>query len=413
MSDHDLLSGSVLMGRLDELAHATSEPGVLTRLTLTPAHREAAKLVSAWMREACMSVRIDRIGNVVGRYEGATRDAPVLLVGSHIDTVRNAGRFDGNLGVVMGIAAVADLARRGCVLSHAVEVIAFGDEEGLRFRTTLTGSRAVAGAFNPSSLADVDADGITRAQALADFGAPRGDVAEEARNPAHVLGYIEAHIEQGPVLEDRDLPVGVVTAINGATRAEIQVRGVAGHAGTLPMHMRHDPLSAAAEMILAIEARARSETDLVATVGTISIPKGAVNVVPGEVRFTLDLRSPIDSARNAARADLEGIMKRIAKSRSVETTLRVTYEAPATPCDPALQARLSASVAHFGAAPFHLPSGAGHDALAFRGRWPVAMLFVRCAGGVSHNNDEYASPQDIELAARILTHFIEGFGTGA
>ncbi len=404
------LDGSALMGRLDELAQASSDPAALTRLTLTPAHREAAKMVGGWMREAGMSVRIDRIGNVVGVYAGTSADAPTLLVGSHIDTVQNAGRFDGNLGVVLGIAAVADLARRGVRLPHAIEVIAFGDEEGLRFKTTLTGSRAVAGAFNPLALADVDAEGVTRAQALADFGAPAGDVALEARDPARILGYVEAHIEQGPVLEDRDLPLGVVTAINGATRAEITVRGIAGHAGTLPMHMRHDPLVAAAEMILAIEARARGETDLVATVGTLSVPRGAVNVVPGEVRFSLDLRSPLDSERSAARADLESTIKAIAKNRGVETSLRVTYDAPATPCDDKMQAGLAESVAHFGLPTTYLPSGAGHDALAFRGRWPVAMLFVRCMGGVSHNAEEYASPQDIELAARVLTHFIENFG---
>lgn len=403
----DPLDGSVLMARLDRLAQASAEPGALTRLTLTPAHREAALIVAEWMGEAGMSVRIDRVGNVVGRYEGSTPGAPALLVGSHIDTVRDAGRFDGNLGVVLGIAAVADLSRRGRVLTYAIEVIAFSDEEGVRFPTTLTGSKAIAGTFNSQSLEDRDADGVTRAQALAEFGAPGGDILLEARDPSRVLGYIEAHIEQGPVLEDRNLPLGVVTAINGATRAEIQLRGMAGHAGTLPMGMRRDALAAAAEMIMAIETRAKAEADLVATVGTIHVPNAAVNVVPGEVRFTLDLRSPDDAARQRAHADLERRFSAIAQARRIEIDTRVFYDAPATPCDSVLQAKLSASMAHIGAAPFRLPSGAGHDALAFRGLWPVAMLFLRCKGGISHNSAEYASPQDMELAARVLTHFIE------
>lgn len=408
MAQQDPLDGTFLAQRLDDLARCSEDATGLTRLTLTPAHKAAADMVAGWMREAGMSVRFDRIGNVVGRYEAKVPDAPVFLVGSHIDTVRQAGRFDGNLGVVLGIAAVAELARRGHVLDHAIEVLAFGDEEGLRFPTTLTGSRAVAGAFDPASLLDVDANGVTRAQALAAFGAPGGDVALEARDPARVLGYVEAHIEQGPVLEDARLPVGIVTAINGATRASIQVRGHAGHAGTLPMHMRRDALAAAAQMILAIEQRACSEVDLVATVGTLSVRSGAVNVVPGDVQFSLDLRSPSDAARLRARDDIVALVTRIAGERGVDASLQITYEAPATPCDEGLQARLAASLGRFGTPPFHLPSGAGHDALAFRGRWPVAMLFVRCAGGISHNGAEFASPEDIGLAARILTDFLDG-----
>ncbi|MDB5509778.1 MAG: allantoate amidohydrolase [Hyphomicrobiales bacterium] len=408
---NDPLNGATLMRRIDELARASSSSDVLTRLTLTPAHRLAADMVAGWMREAGMSVRVDRIGNVVGRLEGPGAQDGTLLVGSHIDTVRDAGRFDGNLGVVLGIAAVADLVRRQRALPFAVEVIAFSDEEGVRFPTTLTGSKAIAGTLDPQCLADVDADGVSRAKALSDFGAPDGDAALEARDPARILGYVEAHIEQGPVLEDRGLALGVVTAINGATRAEIQLHGMAGHAGTLPMHMRRDALAAAAEMILAIEARAKGEADLVATVGLLTVPSGAVNVVPGEVRFTLDLRSPVDAARAAALADVEARMRAIAADRNVALSLRITYDAPATPCDAKLQEQLAASMAHCGASPFRLPSGAGHDALAFRGLWPVAMLFVRCAGGISHNSAEYASPQDMEVAARVLTHFIETLAT--
>jgi allantoate deiminase len=407
---HSPLDGATISTRLEDLARHSDEPDRLTRLTLSPAHRAAAQTVLIWMREVGMEARLDAIGNVVGRYEGATADAKTLLIGSHIDTVRNAGRYDGNLGVVTGIAVVAELARRSARLPFAVEVIAFGDEEGARFSTTLSGSRAVAGRFDPACLAERDSAGVARGDELAAMGCDAAAIGALARDPANILGYVEVHIEQGPVLEAQNLPVGIVTAINGVSRGEVVVKGVAGHAGTLPMAMRHDALSAAAEMILAVEARGRAEEGLVATVGLVETRAGAVNVVQGETRFTLDVRSASDEARLRAVADIKARIAEIAAARGVAAAIDMRYDAPAAPCDVDFMHALERSAAGAGVAPFRLPSGAGHDAMAFRGLWPIAMLFVRCRSGISHNPAEYATPEDMGLAARILFDFLYDFG---
>ena len=275
--------GDGLMARLDELSAFTSEEGWLTRLYLTPAHKEAALRVMGWMEEAGMAARLDAVGNVVGHYEGSRPGLPALLLGSHIDTVRDAGKYDGSFGVVAAIAAVAELDRRGERLPFAIEVLAFGDEEGVRFPSTIAGSRAVAGRFDPATLDLTDADRVRLGAALAAFGGDPAGIPETARRPEQVVGYVELHIEQGPVLEAMSLPVGVVTAINGASRFRIEVTGTAGHAGTVPMRLRKDALAAAAEMILAVERRAAgaTETGLVATVGRIEALPGAPNVIPG------------------------------------------------------------------------------------------------------------------------------------
>lgn len=401
------LEGTAIEAMIEALARHTDEPGRLTRLYLSDAHRAAIGTVTDWMQAAGMSTRLDAAGNVVGRTEGASPNAPVLLIGSHIDTVRNAGKYDGNLGVVTGIAAVADLARRGVRLPFAIEVIAFGDEEGVRFPTTLSGSKAVAGILDPACLDERDASGLTRRDGLAALGCDPDAIAACTRDPETVLGYVEVHIEQGPVLEAKGLAVGIVTAINGCSRGEIVVKGFAGHAGTLPMDMRRDAVAAAAEMVLAIEERGRATPDLVATVGVLSVPGGAINVVAGEARLSLDVRAPDDVVRKQAVADIETRIQAIAARRGVEATTAIRYDAPAAPCDPALRAKLARAVEEEGVAPFALGSGAGHDAMAFRGLWPLAMLFVRCRGGVSHNPAEYASPEDTGLAARVLVRFLE------
>ena len=403
--------GGQICQRLEILGAMSDEPGKLTRLYLGPAHRSAADQVAAWMREAGMSVRMDSLGSIVGRYEGHEHDASALILGSHIDTVRDAGRFDGTLGVLAAIAVVDRLHARGRRLPFAIEVLAFGDEEGVRFAGTLTGSRALAGLFDPKLLDEVDRDGITRRQALLDFGTDPSNFAAEIRNPARVLGYLEVHIEQGPVLETEALPVAVVTAINGATRGRITVTGVSGHAGTVPMGLRRDGLAAAAEMILAVERRASSEPDLVATVGMVEIESGALNAVPGTVMFTLDIRSPSDALRKSALAELEHEFRRIAQRRAVDIDAKFTYEASSAICDTKLTDALSASIARAGIKVRHLPSGAGHDAMAFKDILPFAMMFVRCRGGVSHNPAEYASPDDIEIAVAILADCVETFGT--
>lgn len=392
---------------LDALGAVSDETGALTRLYLSPAHARAIELVSGWMRMAGMSARRSALGDVVGRYEGASRGAPTLLLGSHLDTVRNAGRFDGALGVVTALAMVERLNAQRRRLPFAIEVIAFGDEEGARFQSTLTGSRALAGRFDPVVLDERDPDGVTRRAALAAFGCDATMVAAEARDPAEVLGYLEVHIEQGPVLESRDLPVGIVSGIAGASRGSVTVAGVSGHAGTVPMSLRRDALAGAAEMILAIEARGRADRDLVATVGRLEIAAAATNTVPGAVTFTLDVRSLSDPTRATAVADIRASIAAIGAARGLTTDVTIGYDAPAAASDPNLVGHLNAAVIAAAISPVHLASGAGHDAMAFAGRFPFAMLFVRCAGGLSHRPDEFASAADIGIAANVLWRTIE------
>jgi allantoate deiminase len=401
-----LTFGPALMARLDELASFSDEPDRLTRLYLSPAHRRAMGQVAAWMTEAGMAVRIDAVGNVVGRYEGGRPDAPAVLIGSHIDTVIDAGRYDGALGVLAGIAAVGTLHRAGERLPVAVEVIAFGDEEGVRFPTTLTGSRAIAGTLDPGALDACDGEAVSLREALAAAGCDGDAFAGCARRPEETLAYLEVHIEQGPVLEAENLPVGIVTAINGATRWRVEVSGEAGHAGTVPMALRHDALAAAAEMVLAVEREGRAMEDLVATVGQIDARPGAVNVVPGEVRFTVDVRAPSDAVRKAACAVLEATFAAIAERRGVTLAIERFHDAAAVSCDPALVEQLTAAVGRAGIAARLLSSGAGHDAMALAALCPIAMLFVRCARGISHNPAEAISAPDVDLAVRVLLDFL-------
>ncbi|MBD0273152.1 MAG: allantoate amidohydrolase [Acetobacteraceae bacterium] len=402
--------GAGIMRRLEDLARFSADGSALTRLYLTPQHKAAALRVRTWMREAGMAAEIDTVGNVVGRYEGATPGAPALLLGSHIDTVRNAGRYDGNLGVVVAIEAVAALHARRERLPFAVEVIAFGDEEGVRFPVTLTGSRAVAGTFDPAALEARDAEGVGLREALRSFGGDPGGIPRVARRREDALAYVEAHIEQGPVLETEGLPVGVVTAISGATRLTAEVEGTAGHAGTVPMALRQDALAAAAEMVLLVERTAVETPDLVATVGRIEATPGAVNVIPSGARFTIDIRSPNDATRNGAVERLREEMEAMARRRGVGLRLEKTYDEAAAVCAPALVEQLGAAVARAtGLRPRLLPSGAGHDGLAMIALCPIGMLFVRCGGGISHNPAESITTEDADAAARVLLDFLRHF----
>lgn len=395
------------MARLAALAAFSSEAGALTRLFLSPEHKGAAAAVSAWLTDVGMVARTDAAGTVVGRLAARQAGAPTLILGSHLDTVRNAGRFDGALGVVAAIEAVALLRARGTLLPFAVEVVAFGDEEGVRFPRTLSGSRALAGTFEAAALDERDQDGRTMRSALVAFGGRPDGIAALARRPADVLGYLELHIEQGPVLEDADVPVGIVTAIAGATRLEATVTGTAGHAGTVPMRLRRDALAAAAEMVGLVEALALAEPDVVATVGRLAVAPGAVNVIPGEARFTVDLRSPVNTARRTALCRLEDAMAACAARRDVGLRVSSFYDVGAAPCAPELQAALAAATERQGVPPLHLPSGAGHDGLAMASLCPIGMLFVRCKGGVSHHPDELASEADVDIAIRVLAGAVE------
>jgi allantoate deiminase len=402
--------GTALMQRLDALAAITDEPGKLTRLYLSPAHVKAAAQVEAWMRDAGLTVRRDALGTVIGRLEGATPGLPALVLASHIDTVRDAGRYDGNLGVLAAIAAVeVIISQQRSGRPFAIEVMAFGDEENVRFPTRLLSSRALTGAVQPAELDARDANGISVANALLLIGGDAGRLKSAERQACDIIAYIELHIEQGPVLEARNTALGVVTSINGATRMRLTVTGEAGHAGTVPMTLRRDALAASAEMMLAVENLGLATPDLVATVGQISASPGAINVIPATAVFSLDLRHPSDSVRHAKIAALMSIFAEIAKRRGVGISSETTYDEPAARADPRVMALLSASLERLQQLPVPLPSGAGHDAMAIAKRWPMGMLFLRCKGGISHNPAESITTADADLAVRALTEAITQF----
>ena len=405
--DADLVAGRRLMERLDAFAAFTDEPGRLTRVFLSDTHRRAAHAFIGWCAEAGLEASIDAVGNVVARYEGRRAGAPALMLGSHIDTVRDAGRYDGNYGVLAALAVVETLSARRERLDHAIEIVAFGDEEGVRFRTTLTGSRALAGTYPQEALDQKDAGGVAMRDALKAFG---GDPER-----AHLIrrdnfaAFVEAHIEQGPLLEAEGLPLGIVSAINGATRLEVGVDGAAGHAGATPMGLRRDALTAAAEMALMIEARARGEADLVATVGRFDVWPGAANVIPGHVQFSVDLRAPNDASRVAALTDLMERIGAVTRSRGLSVSLAKTHEANAFVCDQRIIDGLAQAVEAVGVAPRILPSGAGHDTMVMGGLCPAGMLFIRCKGGVSHSPLESITLEDCAIGLRALTCFVRDF----
>ncbi|MCK6424549.1 MAG: 2-oxo-4-hydroxy-4-carboxy-5-ureidoimidazoline decarboxylase [Burkholderiaceae bacterium] len=400
-----------------EALAADSEPGFaergqLTATYLSDAHRACAAKLMRWMREDCGfdEVTLDAVGNVVGLYRGAHEAAPRLLTGSHYDTVRNAGKYDGRLGILVAMAAVRELSRTGRRLPFGIEVVGFAEEEGQRYKATFLGSGALVGAFDPAWLAQTDAHGVTMCDAMRAAGLPgtMEAIGALARDPSNYLGFVEVHIEQGPVLDDLDLPLGVVSAINGSARYLGAYTGVASHAGTTPMNRRRDAATAAAELALYAEARASADEGSVATVGQLQVPAGSVNVVPGECRFSLDLRAPSNPQRNALVADVKEHAQRIAERRRVALTLEETMVASAAPSDAAWKARWAAALQSLGLPVFELPSGAGHDAMKLHERLPQAMLFVRGGNaGISHNPLETVSNDDAELAVQAFARLLE------
>ena len=402
--------GEEIVGRINELAAISETPEHLARIFLTKEHRAAAELILGWMRSAGMRADLDAIGNVCGRYEGEVAGLPCLMLGSHYDTVRDAGRWDGPLGLITAISCVADLHKRGRRLPFAVEVTGFADEEGVRFASTLLGSRAVAGTFDESALNAKDAAGISMRDAMVQFGLDPDHVGAAARAPSELLAYVELHIEQGPVLEGLNLPVGVVTAIAGATRLAARLTGMAGHAGTVPMLLRRDALAGAAECIVEIEEFCRTDQDgLVGTVGYIHATPGATNVIPGQASFTIDIRAPSDAHRKLAVADIVRRIEAIAKRRKLTLQLDVTHENRSVPCAPWLRRQMSEAIAKEGFRVFELPSGAGHDGMAMIDIADVGMVFVRCRGGISHHPDEHVELADADAGARVLLRLIEDF----
>ena len=399
--------GAKAMARCDTLGVApfSDEPDMLFRAYLTPAHRAALEQVTAWMAEAGMCVRLDPAANLIGHYAGSA-DGPALLIGSHIDSVRDGGRYDGPLGIMLGIECVAALHATGRRLRFPIEVIAFGDEEGSRFPASMLTSRALAGTLEAGAVDVADRDGITVVQALASFHTG-GDF--EAARHAPALAYLEAHIEQGPVLEAEGLALGVVTGIAAQLRFRAIVTGIAGHAGTTAMSLRADALAGAAEMVLAIEHAAAAGADgLVATVGRMQVAPGAPNVVPGRVEFTIDVRSGDQDARDAAAAAIRVALEAIAVRRGLGLALEQVQDLAASPCDPALIDLMTHSIEALGLPARRITSGAGHDAMVMAGLCPTAMLFIRCEGGISHNPAEAVTADDCELALQAMLGFIDG-----
>ncbi|WP_350327481.1 allantoate amidohydrolase [Pectobacterium aroidearum] len=400
-----------IMSRCDALAEISETPGQLTRVYLSLEHLRANARVGEWMREAGMSVWQDSVGNICGRYEGLTPDAPALLLGSHLDTVRNAGRYDGMLGVLTAIEVVRAFHQQGIRLPVALEIIGFGDEEGTRFGITLLGSRGLTGTWPENWLECQDAEGTSVAQALTIAGLDPLEVALAARPVSDIAAYLELHIEQGPCLEQQDLALGVVTAINGARRLNCTFLGLAGHAGTVPMTQRQDALAAAADWMAQAERATReSDPHLVATFGTLQCLPGAANVIPGEVKMTLDIRGPEDAPLDALLEKLLTLGQDIAHQRGCQFSAEEYYRIAATRCDPTLQSILNEAVVQVQGKTLLLPSGAGHDAIAIAERWPVAMLFVRCRGGISHHPDESVTTADVALALQAFYQAVRHIG---
>ena len=404
-----MLSAERILERCESLAQHSELPGGLTRVFLSPQARAASDKVLAWMREAGMQAKLDAIGNAAGRYEGERPGLPCLMLGSHLDTVRDAGKYDGMLGVISAIECVSFLSSKNRRLPFAIEVIGFGDEEGVRFGTTLLGSRAVAGTFDMDVLKAKDAQGKTMAEALREFGLETSGIPKLARRKGDVLAYAELHIEQGPVLEAEGLPVGVVTAINGFSRLRVTLRGAAGHAGTVPMNLRRDALAGAAECALAVERVARSHAELVGTVGRFEARPGAINVIPGEVMFTVDVRAPQDSLREHAVAQIRSEIESVSRNRKLTSEIESLQHFGVTTCAPRLIERMERAVASQGFRVRRLPSGAGHDGMALAAITEICMLFVRCKGGISHSPLESITREDAAAGVRVLMNFIEKF----
>jgi allantoate deiminase len=395
-----------IMQRIGALAKVSDEPRKITRTFASPAMHRANGLAGKWMRAAGMKIRLDAMGNLIGRYPGQKTRAKILLLGSHLDTVRNAGKFDGPLGVLLAVACVEHLHRQKIRLPFAIEVIGFADEEGVRYQTACLGSRVLAGSFNEKDLDRKDADGISMRDAIKRSGGNPATLKAARLKPEELLGYVEAHIEQGPVLEEKNLAVGIVTAIAGQSRFKINFTGRAGHAGTTPMHGRRDALCAAAEFVLAVEKFARKTAGLVATVGGLHAEPGASNVIPGAVRLTLDVRHQKDSVRRAAGAALQKSARQIAAARKVKCSWQPVQQTDAVPCAPGLSTLLRRAVKKFQPRALALPSGAGHDAAIMAKITPAAMLFVRCRGGISHHPGESVKPGDMRVALDVMNHFI-------
>jgi beta-ureidopropionase / N-carbamoyl-L-amino-acid hydrolase len=399
--------GARILDMADRLAQWSEMQGGLTCTYFSNAHQAVAQELRTWMRSAGLRAEIDAVGNVVGRYESTAPGARTLIVGSHYDTVANAGRYDGRLGILTALVVAEELVRAQQQLPFHLEVIGFAEEEGVRFSAPYIGSSVVAGRFDAALLQRSDSKGVSLGTVLHEHSVDLTTIERLARRPQSLRGYLEIHIEQGPQLLERDLPLGIVTSIAGAVRCRIAIEGVAGHAGTVPMALRHDAAAAAAEIVLAVEQRCAAVPGLVGTVGQIEVPHGLINVIPGRCEFSLDVRATDDITRDAAIADIRAAIEEITKRRGVTAVITEIARHSAVPCAPAMQQAFAQAVARAGIAPFHLASGAGHDAEQFAGVTDIGMLFVRCGnGGISHNPLETITADDADIAARVLLDVI-------
>ncbi len=420
----DITQGNQVWDWQEKLAQH-SEPefaaqGQLTVTYLTDAHRACAQRISMDMRHAgCDTVYVDAVGNVVGCYKGdsclrntgepqSLISSKILLTGSHYDTVRNGGKYDGRLGIYVPLACVAALHQAGKRLPFDLEIVAFAEEEGQRYKATFLGSGALTGDFDPAWLEQTDAQGITMREAMQNAGLCIADIASLKRDASQYQGFVEVHIEQGPVLNELDIPLGVVTSINASVRLQGAIIGMASHAGTTPMATRRDAAAAVAELMLFVEKRASADGDSVGTVGILNVPAGSINVVPGRCQFSLDLRAPSDAQRDAMAADILKELDAICERRGVHHTLTETMRASAAPSDPAWQQRWEQAVAALGVPLHRMPSGAGHDAMKLHTIMPQAMLFVRGQNsGISHNPLESTTSDDMQLAVNAFMHLLQ------
>jgi N-carbamoyl-L-amino-acid hydrolase len=399
--------GPRIMSLADHLAQWSEQPDALTVTYFSEAHKKVAAELGQLLRGAGMEVGTDAIGNVIGRYEAATPNAKTLLLGSHYDTVRDGGKYDGRLGILVPLVLIEHLSRTRQRLPFNIELLCFSEEEGVRFPIGYLGSQAIAGKFDPKNLDATDDDGIPLRKVLEAAGIDVRSIASLARKKDDLIGYVEVHIEQGPSLLSANVPVAVVTGIAGAVRHRVTIEGEAGHAGTVAMQFRHDAGAAAAEMILALEKRCAGTPSLVGTVGQLLVPNGAMNVIPGRCEFSTDIRASTNEVRDAAVMDVLSSFNQIARQRGVKVEAREVLRMSAIPLSPYLQERLKSAAERLGVNPLMLPSGAGHDAAMMSGLTQSAMMFVRCGnGGVSHSPLEIITEEDADFVARVLFDFL-------
>lgn len=402
--------GQTAAARLENIATASAGGAGVTRLPWSKEHGAALDHIRDWMRDAGLEPVLDAAGTLIGKSPNP-EGKPVLLLGSHQDSVPTGGKFDGIMGVVLGCLVARSLADALPGLPFALEVLAFADEEGVRFPTALIGPRALAGTLQPDALAMTDRDGVTMRAAMDRFGVDTARTLEIARNRNDLVGYVEAHIEQGPVLEDADIPVAAVSAICGISRHEVKISGETGHAGTVPMTGRRDALVAASRIIAKVSDLAGGIDQLRATVGQISVRPGAVNAIPSDVRFTVEIRAPDDMVRERFEARIRDQIVEIGRAAMCQVSATRTYVQPAAVCDPTLTDAIEAAIGNAGLETHTIASGATHDASAMADACPIAMLFVRCRGGISHRPDEFASAEDMDVAISVLSEAIRGFAT--